>query len=106
MKAVTSHSLGTALAGALMLAGLGVFVLAAIPDSQGVIRGCYKTANGQLRVLDGGAGSKGDETPIPWNQAGPQAFRESPGRPGQRGRPARRDPRALRAKPAREGSSP
>jgi hypothetical protein len=63
----------TIAAAALALAG-GV-AYAIIPDSQGVIHACYKTENGQLRVVDGD-GCTPSETPLSWNQTGP------PGPPG------------------------
>ena len=47
---------------------------ATIPDSGGVIHGCYLKAVGSLRVIDPGAGQHCTkaETPISWNQTGPQ----------------------------------
>lgn len=46
---------------------------AAIPDSGGVIHGCYNRSNGQLRVIDPGAGEncKTPESVLDWNQTGP-----------------------------------
>ena len=52
----------------LVLAG-GV-AYASIPDG-GVIHGCYKTQNGQLRVIDSG-GCGPSETALNWNQTGQQ----------------------------------
>jgi hypothetical protein len=53
---------------------LGVIAYASIPDSNGVIHGCYKTSNGSLRVIDSPAVQcdPKNETPISWNQAGTQ----------------------------------
>lgn len=50
---------------------------AAIPDSQGVIHGCYRNsgllANGQLRIIDGDSQTcNSNEAAISWNQTGPQ----------------------------------
>jgi hypothetical protein len=56
-------------AGLLALAG-GV-AYATIPDGQGVIHACYKTQNGQLRVIDAG-GCKPSETALSWSQVGQQ----------------------------------
>jgi hypothetical protein len=64
-------------AGALAVGGIAY---ASIPDSAGVIHGCYqKTANGvqppgSLRVIDPGSGQScnGYEVPLTWNQTGPQ----------------------------------
>jgi len=53
---------------------LGVIGYASIPDSNGVIHGCYKKSGGTLRVIDD-ATSQCDaraEIPIMWNQTGPQ----------------------------------
>ncbi len=54
---------------------------ATIPDDQGVIHACYKTDNGQLRVVDvgGGSGCGPSESAVTWNQTGP------PGAPGPQG---------------------
>lgn len=52
---------------------MGVIVYASIPDSGGVIHGCYKRNNGTLRVIDTGVSQcDNSETPIQWNQTGPQ----------------------------------
>lgn len=80
--------------------GAGVIVigstaaLASIPDSAGVIHGCYKAANGQLRIIDPAADScNNDEAAIQWNQtgpegpAGPQGPAGPPGPAGQGGTP-------------------
>ena len=53
------------------LAGLAVgagVTWAAIPDTNGVIHGCYKTAGGTLRVIDVGAGEtcKPSEQSLEW----------------------------------------
>ena len=54
------------------LAG-GAVALAAIPDSSGVIHGCYQKNVGNLRVIDPGDGDKcrPPEIAISWNQTGP-----------------------------------
>jgi hypothetical protein len=47
---------------------------AAIPDSGGVIHGCYASKDGSLRVVDTGASGACDtkkETALDWNQTGP-----------------------------------
>ncbi len=62
----------TAVAAAVL--GITGTALASIPDSGGVIHGCYGTKLGTLRVIDTGAGQacvKG-ETGLNWNQTGPQ----------------------------------
>ena len=49
--------------------GVGAFAYASIPDSGGVIHGCYKTSDGKLRVVDSTCAS--GETSLNWNQTGP-----------------------------------
>lgn len=56
----------------------GILVLAAgaayatIPDSNGVIHGCYAKSGGTLRVIDAGVTScKTGETSLDWNRTGP-----------------------------------
>jgi hypothetical protein len=50
----------------------GGIAYASIPDSNGVIHGCYKNTNGSLRVIDsGGKGCQIGETPLDWSQTGP-----------------------------------
>jgi hypothetical protein len=62
----------------VMLVSAGIAV-ASIPDSSGVIHGCYLTSGnpnirGALRVIDTEAGQtcSSSETAIEWNQEGPQ----------------------------------
>jgi hypothetical protein len=53
--------------------GAGI-AYASIPDSGGVIHGCYANKDGSLRVIDTGAGGSCDpkkETSLNWNQKGP-----------------------------------
>src|SRR5688572_25965003 len=63
---------------------LGVIAYASIPDSNGVIHGCFKTSNGSLRVIDSPAVQcdPRNETAISWSQTGPQG---SPGEVGPAG---------------------
>jgi len=68
---------------AALAVGLGAFgiasvVQASIPDSQGVIHGCYYKGAGNLERLgalrvvdmDRGQACRADELPVSWNQAG------------------------------------
>src|SRR5690242_1857117 len=78
-RSLRSHALV-----ALAAAGLAssVAAVAAIPGGDGTISGCYKVGGhnpGVLRVVDAEAGQhcRSSETPISWNQTGPQ------GPPGQ-----------------------
>jgi len=77
-KAVTILAIGITIG---LLAG-GAFAWAAIPDSSSsTISGCYLTKTGRLRVVDAQAGKvcKRNETPLSWNQTGPQGPRGLPG---------------------------
>lgn len=58
---------------AIILSVAAVSALGSIPDGDGVVHGCYKTASGQLRVIDNdaGQGCKDGETSLVWNQVGP-----------------------------------
>jgi hypothetical protein len=59
---------------AFVLVGLGLaaggIAYAAIPDSTGVIHGCYQKNSGDLRVIDPGAGGActASENKLEWNQ--------------------------------------
>lgn len=68
----------------IVLSVAGASALGSIPDGDGVVHSCYKTANrspavggtdvnGQLRVIDTEAGQtcRKGETSLVWNQAGP-----------------------------------
>jgi hypothetical protein len=54
---------------AALLALAGGVAYATIPDGQGVIRACYKTLKGDLRVIDSGACTSG-ELPLSATRAG------------------------------------
>src|SRR5687767_6123232 len=57
-----------------------VIAFASVPDANGVIHGCYHKSSGVLRVIDNSSAQcNNNETPIQWNQAGPQ------GAPGPQG---------------------
>jgi hypothetical protein len=74
---------------------LGAFIAggvayATIPDGSGVIHGCYVKSGsniGHLRVIDTGAGQacRATETPIAWNQTGPQGAVGQTGPTGPQG---------------------
>lgn len=68
---------------AKVLAGVGVglvvgglssaAVLASIPDANGVIHGCIRNNNGNLRIIDDATETcGGGQTPLNFNQTGPQ----------------------------------
>jgi hypothetical protein len=85
------------LAGALALV-VGVTVATgAIPDSGGVIHGCYlagQNPSGQLRVIDSEAGATcgRNERALNWNQRGPQGDTGAQGPPGPAGPPGAAGP--------------
>jgi hypothetical protein len=74
----------TALAAAVLIASAA---WAAIPDSGGVIHGCYLTKGGLLRVVDTDAGQTCTkyEVALTWNQTGPQGLPGATGATGQAG---------------------
>lgn len=66
--------------GAVIVIGGGI-AYATIPDSGGVIHGCVAKGTGNLSVIDTEAGEacNAKQTPLDWNQTGPQG---PPGPPG------------------------
>lgn len=53
----------------------GGIAYASIPDSNGVIHGCYQKKKGDLRVIDSASQSCGSkESPLTWSQTGPPGF--------------------------------
>jgi hypothetical protein len=64
-------ALAVAAAGVLVAGGVAY---ATIPDTNGVIHGCYATKDGSLRVIDTAAGQNcgPKETALDWSQTGPQ----------------------------------
>jgi Collagen triple helix repeat (20 copies) len=74
----------TATAG--LVVGVGI-AMGAIPDSGGVIHGCYKRTEGQLRVIDPGQGGscRRSETALTWSQQGPQGVPGPQGAAGPQG---------------------
>jgi len=63
------------LAAAVALVAAAGVAYAAIPDSGGVVHGCYATRDGSLRVIDAATGQSCDprkENALDWNVAGPQ----------------------------------
>jgi hypothetical protein len=60
---------------------------ATIPDSGGVIHGCYKQSSGAMRVIDQGAGDacKSSETALDWSQQAPAGPQGSQGPAGPAG---------------------
>jgi hypothetical protein len=75
------------LVGAVVGAVGGGAALAAIPDSSGVINGCYQKNVGNLRVIDSAAGDscRPSEIAISWSQTGPQGPQGPTGPQGPKG---------------------
>jgi hypothetical protein len=73
-----------AVAGMLLAGGVA---FATIPGTGGLISGCYEKRIGILRVIDKEAGKPctSFETPISWNQQGPQGLQGPKGDPGPQG---------------------
>jgi hypothetical protein len=92
------------LSGAVIGAVLGGgAAYAAIPDSNGVIHGCYQKNVGNLRVIDPSAGSscRPSEIPISWSQTGPQG---QPGPQGPKGDPGPAGPAGPQGATGPQGS--
>ena len=73
--------------GVAVLAVGGGFAYSAIPDSAGVLHGCYSGKDGALRLIDTAAGQRCSkkETAVSWNQAGTPGPRGAPGPAGAAG---------------------
>lgn len=89
---VGRHSRRVVFAAAALFVAIGGIAYATIPDSGGIIHGCYQKEVGTLRVIDPSAGDscRASEIPISWSQtgpAGPQGPQGLPGAPGQNGAP-------------------
>lgn len=71
-KLIRPTLVALAIAGALLVAG-GI-AYATIPDSNGVIHGCYQQKDGTLRVIDTDKAQTcaKSEVSLNWNQTGPQ----------------------------------
>ena len=72
--------------GVVAVGGFTAVAYAAIPDTQGVIHGCYNTNNGDLRVVNDPSSCRNGETSLTWNQTGPQ------GAAGPQGAPSAQSP--------------
>lgn len=85
-RLVHSRFASASILGSVLLVLAGTVVFASIPDSFGVINGCYKSSNGQLRIIDPTIEQCGpSETAISWNQIGPQGLRGPQGPKGDTG---------------------
>jgi Collagen triple helix repeat (20 copies) len=59
--------------------------VASIPDAGGVIHACYKSAQGQVRIVESAADCNPSELPIQWSQTGPTGPAGPPGPTGPAG---------------------
>jgi hypothetical protein len=69
-----------------ILALSSMVAYATIPDANDVIHGCYKKNGGTLRVIDSGVEQcSSNESPLSWNQSGPQGPQGPSGATGPAG---------------------
>lgn len=72
-KLARSRLASASLISSVLLVVAGMVAFASIPDSAGVINGCYATKTGALRVIDTATQSCArGEVALSWNQVGPQ----------------------------------
>jgi hypothetical protein len=73
MKRIRSYRPSAAMMVALtaLVVALGGVAYATIPDSGGVIHGCFANSNGNLRVVETPDDCRNNETALDWNQQGP-----------------------------------
>jgi hypothetical protein len=71
----------------IVAAGLAITSVAwaAIPGPGGVITSCYKSVNGQLRVVDSSGHCRPSETALTWNKTGPAGPQGQTGPAGPQG---------------------
>ena len=67
-----------------LVAGIAV---ASIPDASGVIHACYKSAQGQVRIVEAAADCNPSESAIQWSQTGPSGPAGPAGPQGPQGPP-------------------
>lgn len=78
------NKIAVAVVMAIALSSMTVIAQASIQDPNGAISGCVGPS-GLLRVIDSGATCNENETPMTWNQTGPQGPAGSQGQPGPQG---------------------
>jgi hypothetical protein len=84
---IRRRTLVAAVATVALLAAGGI-AYATIPDSAGVIHGCYQQATGALRVIDSATEScRSTEAALSWNQTGPPGPQGPAGPAGPQGSP-------------------
>ena len=90
MQITISRRTAALLAAVAVLALGATVAYASIPDSSGVVHGCFNQTNGQLRVFDPESGPKpgpctSNERPLDWNQIGQQGPQGTQGVQGPAG---------------------
>jgi collagen triple helix repeat protein len=91
-RRIRRGALAVAAVALVAIAGAVTYAVADIGGG-GVINGCYKTQNGQLRVIDPATDHcLPSETAISWNQTGPTGSRGPTGARGPTGSPGARGP--------------
>jgi Collagen triple helix repeat (20 copies) len=84
-RRVRRGALAVAAVALVAIAGAVTYAVADVGGG-GVINGCYKAQNGQLRVIDPATGHcLPSETAISWSQTGPQGSRGPTGPAGPKG---------------------
>lgn len=76
---------GTVLGAIGLAAVTGGVAAAAIPGGDGTIQACYANSNGNVRIVDTASDCRAHETPIAFNQTGPQGPKGDKGDPGAPG---------------------
>lgn len=81
-----SRLASSSLISSVLIVVAGSVAFAIIPDSSGVIHGCYNTVSGGLRVIDSTTQQcRPSETAITWSQVGPAGARGATGAQGPSG---------------------
>ena len=92
-------------AGIVMLAMFVAILQAAIPDTNGVIHGCYNKTDGTLQVVDSASQCKKSETALDWAQTGPAGPQGPQGLQGIQGLPGPQGLDGLRGPEGAPGQS-
>jgi len=91
-----------AIVAALALVGAGI-AYGAIPDSSGVIHGCYSKTSRYVRVISSTAKCGTGEVALNWNQQGPQGDPGQAGAQGPKGDPGAAGPQGDPGQPGAPG---
>jgi hypothetical protein len=92
LRLVRGRWLAAAVAAALAAAGIAAAVQAGIPDTSGVIHGCYKASNGQLRLVARARSCSRSEHAVSWSSTGPRGASGPAGPAGASGQPGSAGP--------------